>query len=248
MTINDVMTPDITQTNNKLTQKFNRLNDDSNLMSNLASHGLKSPLNVIATYCTTLEDKLKGTSLGEELAWVRVIHQQADHMRDMIAVLFEYLSIENGSEKPRRPVDTNQVIAGVLANAKLAAQSSSVNITYDTLPPVMGREKQTALLFANLIDNAIKFRNNNAPSIHISATHKEGKMIEFSIADNGIGIDEAFHEIIFILFQKLNPEQYPGLGAGLALCKKIVECSGGNIRVESTVGAGSTFFFTLPEA
>jgi len=120
-------------------------------------------------------------------------------------------------------------------------------VTHDPLPEVMADPIQLSQLLQNLISNAIKFRREEKPSIHISALRKEKEWV-FSVSDNGIGIPAEYSEGIFEIFQRLhNKKEYPGTGIGLATCKKIVERHGGHIWVESEPGEGSTFYFTIPD-
>jgi light-regulated signal transduction histidine kinase (bacteriophytochrome) len=113
---------------------------------------------------------------------------------------------------------------------------------------IKGDASQLVQLFQNLLSNAIKFRTERAPEIQISA-RKEGKYWRFTVRDNGLGFDMKYADRVFIIFQRLhNKETYPGSGIGLAICKKIVERHGGIIRVESEVGKGTSFNFTIPQA
>jgi len=133
-----------------------------------------------------------------------------------------------------------------VGNLQAAIEESNSVVTYDELPTVMVDTPQIISLFQNLIDNAINFRGEEAPRIHISAQRKGDEWV-FSIQDNGIGIDPKDSEQIFGMFQRLHGStEYPGTGIGLAICKKIVGQHGSRIWVESEPGKGSTFFFTLP--
>jgi len=120
-------------------------------------------------------------------------------------------------------------------------------VTHEPLPKVMADDVQLEQLFQNLVGNAIKFNQQEAPRVHVSAIQRSGEWV-FSVKDNGIGIDPEFKERIFVIFQRLHAkDSYPGTGIGLALCKKIVERHGGRIWVESEIGKGATFYFTLPK-
>ncbi|NGZ28203.1 MAG: GHKL domain-containing protein, partial [Magnetococcales bacterium] len=125
---------------------------------------------------------------------------------------------------------------------------TSATVTHDPLPKVMADEGQLAQVFQNLIANAIKFRSETFPMIHISCSAQNGEWI-FSVKDNGIGIDAQYCDRIFVIFQKLHPRsRYEGTGIGLALCKRIIERHNGRIWVESILNQGSNFYFSLPVA
>jgi len=147
---------------------------------------------------------------------------------------------------PSQPTDSEEVVDRVMQNLFFTIQESNATIETGSLPTVNVDPNQLGLVFQNLIANAIKFRRDEPPYIHISA-EKSGFMWKFAVRDNGIGIDPAFHERIFEIFQRLHTrDKYPGTGVGLAIAKRIIERHGGNIWVESEMGRGSTFFFTLP--
>jgi len=124
-------------------------------------------------------------------------------------------------------------------------EESGAIITHDPLPIVQADRGQVVRLFQNLIANAIKFRGDRQPEIHVSARKEDGRYV-FSVADNGIGIEKKYWGQVFMIFQRLHSRtEYPGTGIGLAVCKKIVERHGGRIWIESKPDQGSTFYFTL---
>jgi two-component system, chemotaxis family, sensor kinase Cph1 len=152
--------------------------------------------------------------------------------------------------KPLGPVNANDALKNTLLNLKIAIEESGARVTSDALPTVKADMLQLTQLFQNLIGNAIKFRSDKPPEIHISAGRgpRENEW-QFSVRDNGIGIAPKDFDRIFLIFQRLHTrEKYPGTGIGLALCKKIVERHGGRIWVESEQGKGTTFYFTMPAA
>jgi light-regulated signal transduction histidine kinase (bacteriophytochrome) len=127
-------------------------------------------------------------------------------------------------------------------------RESGATITHDDLPVVVFPESQLVQLFQNLIGNAIKYHHaDRAPKVHVSAA-REGSWQKFCVEDNGIGIRREYLERIFGVFKRLHKDEYPGVGVGLAICKRIVERQGGRIWAESEFGAGTTFCFTLPAA
>jgi light-regulated signal transduction histidine kinase (bacteriophytochrome) len=134
----------------------------------------------------------------------------------------------------------------VAKNLKIAIEESGAAITQDHLPALMADPSQLTQLFQNLIGNALKFRGEAPPRVHVSAEKKESEWI-FSVSDNGIGIDPQYYDRIFIVFQRLHgKEDYPGSGIGLSICKKIVERHSGRIWLKSEPGKGATFYFSLP--
>ena len=169
----------------------------------------------------------------------------ANRMQRLINDLLDYSRVTTRG-RPFVPTDTAAIFEQATANLRLAIEESGAVLTCDPLPPVIADDMQLVQLFQNLIGNAVKFRGQEPPQVHISA-RQEGKEWVFSVRDNGIGIEPQYFERIFIIFQRLHSrEDYPGTGAGLAVCKNIVERHGGRIWVESEPGKGSTFHFTIP--
>jgi light-regulated signal transduction histidine kinase (bacteriophytochrome) len=143
-------------------------------------------------------------------------------------------------------IDCEGILKQVLATLSHKLVEAGVEITHDRLPQVKANEVQITQVFQNLIDNAIKFRSKEIPRIHISAREEGNKWI-FSVADNGIGIDPAYRERVFVIFQRLNSrEDYDGTGIGLAVVKRIVEKHDGEIWVEPNQGNGTVVYFTWP--
>lgn len=168
----------------------------------------------------------------------------AERMRRLIGDLLTYSRV-NTRRRERVPTPSGEVFERVLQNLRLAIEESGAEVTHGELPVVLADEINLQQLFQNLVANALKFRGSEPPRVHVDARRIEGAW-EFSVADNGIGIEPRHHEDIFMIFRRLHTrDRYPGTGIGLALCKKIVEHHGGRIWVESEPGRGATFYFTI---
>jgi light-regulated signal transduction histidine kinase (bacteriophytochrome) len=155
------------------------------------------------------------------------------------------MEMRNQELRRAQAVDCEDVLARVIADLRLAVRKSKAVITHDPLPTVYGDSAQLGQLFQNLISNAVKFRRDEPPRVHISATEEDGQW-HFSVQDNGIGIEQQHAERIFVMFQRLQPRtKFPGTGIGLAVSKKNVERHNGRIWVVSEPGKGSTFWFTI---
>jgi light-regulated signal transduction histidine kinase (bacteriophytochrome) len=200
---------------------------------------------MISSYLQLLERRY-GEKLGDDAGeFISFAVDGAKRLQQLINSLLEYSRIETQGKSFDR-LSTEDALADALNNLKVAIQENGARITKDALPTVMGDEPQLVRLFQNLISNSIKFRRGDEiPHIHISARHADD-FWTFTFSDNGIGIDPAYHEKIFVIFQRLHGHDYPGTGIGLSVAKRIVERHGGRIWVESTPGAGATFYFTLP--
>ncbi|MGZ7119274.1 MAG: sensor histidine kinase [Methanobacterium sp.] len=170
-------------------------------------------------------------------------------MKAQIEGLLEYSRVVTKG-KEFELVDTNKALNQTIKILDISIKEADAEITYDELTDVMGDTLQLERVFQNLISNAIKFRKREEPlKIHISAYESEdGNEYEFSVQDNGIGIEEQYMERIFTIFQRLHTRDvYKGTGIGLAIVKRIIERHGGRIWVESEFGVGSVFYFTLPK-
>ena len=165
-------------------------------------------------------------------------------MQALIGDLLAYSRVGSRSEA-FQPVGCEEVLGRALASLRLTIEENKAVVTHDPLPTVMADARQLDQLFMNLIGNAIKYRSEAPPMIHVSAVEKAEEWL-FSVRDNGIGIDPKYFERIFVIFQRLHARgEYPGTGIGLAICKKVVENHGGRIWVESQPDKGATFYFTI---
>jgi PAS domain S-box-containing protein len=228
----------------KTLTELERSNKELEQFAYVASHDLQEPLRMIASYVQLLARRYEGQLDADADDFIAYAVGGASRMQKMINDLLTYSRVGTRG-KPFQTTDCQAVLDQVLANLKVAVEESSAVVTYDPLPMVIADESQMAQLFQNLIDNAIKFHDEASPRVHISAKQKEKDWV-FSVRDNGIGIDPQYYQRIFMLFQSLhNREEYSGTGMGLAICKRIVERHGGRIWVESELGKGSTFYFTI---
>lgn len=223
---------------------LSRSNADLQQFAYVASHDLQEPLRMVASYTQLLAKRYRGKLDAEADEFIGYAVDGAVRMQQLIQDLLAYSRV-NTHGRRFLPTDLEVVFAQALANVRRAVEESGAVVTHDPLPTISADDRQLVQLFQNLLSNAIKFRGAHPPRIHVSAVRDDGGWT-FSVRDNGIGIDPAFADRIFILFQRLHTRaDYPGTGIGLAICKKIVERHGGRIWVESRPGDGATFFFTL---
>jgi len=230
----------------EIEQALVRSNNDLEQFAYVASHDLQEPLRMVSNFTQLLGKRYRGKLDPEADEFIAFAVDGAARMHTLIQDLLDYSRVgRNG--KSFAPADTNEILAAAMANLAVAIRESGAIITHDSLPTVRGDRAQLIRLFQNLVDNAIKFRSREAPHIHVSAAAREwGAGWVFSVRDNGIGINPQYAERIFIIFQRLHTRaEYPGTGIGLAVCKKIVERHEGRIWLESDLGKGSVFYFTL---
>ncbi len=225
-------------------RELERSNAELQQFAYVASHDLQEPLRMISSYVHLLERRYKGKLGSDADDYIFFAVDGAQRMQKMITDLLTYARVGTRG-KPFEPVDCVKILQEILTNLNISIKETDARITNDPLPAVMGDATQLAQLFQNLIDNALKFRAEASPEIHISAQQNDAAWL-FSVTDNGIGIESQYKDRIFLIFQRLHGVgEYPGTGIGLAVCKKIVERHGGRIWVESEYGKGTTFFFTI---
>jgi|GEM_PF-1516623 len=231
----------------KLTQDLERSNLDLEQFAYMASHDLQEPLRAVNSFARLLAQKYQGQLDATAEKYIHYIVDGASRMQHLIQDLLTYSRVGRQT-LDLQPVDCNTVLVQVQHNLASAIAESSATLIYDLLPTLNADPTQLVQLFQNLIGNAIKYRSDEPPQICISALEQDDRWC-FSIQDNGIGIEPQYAQRIFTLFQRLHTRQeYPGTGIGLALCKKIVERHQGELWVESELGAGATFYITLPNA
>jgi light-regulated signal transduction histidine kinase (bacteriophytochrome) len=166
-------------------------------------------------------------------------------MENLLADLLAYTQLTGAPESSTPVVDANEILQSAISTLRISIEQSRAVIAASPLPPVRMQAVHLQQVFQNLLGNAIKYRAKEAPKIEVSARRNGGEWF-FSIKDNGIGIDEQYASTIFGIFKRLHSAtEYPGTGMGLAICKRIVQRYGGRIWVESKLGSGSTFVFTV---
>jgi len=222
-----------------------RSNQELEQFAYVASHDLQEPLRKIAGFTELLANRYKGTFDEKGESYMAYIVDGATRMRSLINDLLGYSRVMR-STRELADTDCSAVLSRVLRDLEPAIKESNAEVVCGPLPVILADQSQLGQLLQNLIGNAIKYRGAAPPKVVINALQQQGGWL-FSVTDNGIGIAPEFYERVFAIFQRLHTRtEYPGTGIGLAVCQKIVERHGGRIWVESTVGTGSTFFFTMP--
>lgn len=224
--------------------ELGRSNADLQQFAYVASHDLQEPLRMVSSYTQLIARRYKGKLDADADEFIAFAVDGANRMQRLILDLLAYSRV-NTAGRQFEPTAMETVLKAALNNLTNAVKESQAIITHDPLPAVMGDDKQLAQLFQNLLSNAVKFGGAQPPRIHISAKQTDGEWL-CSVRDHGIGLDPQYADRIFVIFQRLHTrEEYPGTGIGLAICKKIVERHGGRMWVESELGKGATFYFTL---
>ncbi|NLT68804.1 MAG: DUF4118 domain-containing protein [Acidobacteria bacterium] len=230
----------------KVTRELRRSNQELENFAYIASHDLQEPLRGITGFLTLLQRRYAGRLDEKADEYIRYAVDGSVRMSQLINDLLTYSRVGR-KELTARPTDMNHVVENALINLRTAVEESGARITCDELPTISGDQLQLTQLLQNLIGNAIKFRTPERTClIHITAQKVDDHLWEFSVEDNGIGIEAEYYDRIFVIFRRLHStKKYAGTGIGLALCKRIVERHGGRIWVESNPGEGSTFRFVL---
>ncbi len=227
-------------------EELKRSNAELEQFAYVASHDLQEPLRMVASYAQLLGRRYEAKLDGDAREFMAYIVDGAARMKQLIEDLLAYSRVGTKGAEFKR-VNAEDALKRALFNLRVAIEEAGAVVTNDPLPTLSGDEVQLGQLLQNLMSNALKFRSDSVPRIHIGVT-ESAKEYAFEVRDNGIGIEPQYYERIFMVFQRLhNKGEYPGTGIGLAICKKVVERHGGRIWVESRPGAGSSFYFTLPK-
>jgi light-regulated signal transduction histidine kinase (bacteriophytochrome) len=236
--------------NRELEKKVKELaisNEELEQFAYVASHDLQEPLRMVTGFLTQLEKKYQGYLDEKAHQYIYYATDGAKRMRQIILDLLDFSRIGKQKEKSTL-VNLNRLVEETIALNRNLLEEKNAEVVFEALPTLSSYHSPLRQVFQNLITNAIKYSKSDvAPKICIRATEM-GTDWEIAIEDNGIGIPPEYHERIFIIFQRLHKrEDYGGTGIGLAIVKKIIDNLGGTIRVESTPGEGSIFYFKLPK-
>jgi light-regulated signal transduction histidine kinase (bacteriophytochrome) len=222
-----------------------RSNAELEQFAYVASHDLQEPLRMVSSYTQLLLRRYGERFDGDSREFMGYIVDGAARMKQLIEDLLAYSRVGTRG-KEFREVEVEESVRRAVSNLRAAIEEAGAAVTWDALPKVLADDTQITQVFQNLIGNALKFRSASVPRIHIFVARRDADW-HFMVRDNGIGIESQYFERIFMVFQRLhNKADYPGTGIGLAICKKVVERHGGEIWVESRLGEGSAFHFSLP--
>jgi light-regulated signal transduction histidine kinase (bacteriophytochrome) len=209
-----------------------------------AMHDLKESSRMVASYTQLLSKRYGAQMDADGREFMGYVLDGVARMQELMDALLDYSLLAAGP-RPAENVDCELALGHALARLAGAIRQSGAEVTHDPLPCVLGQEHEIARVFRILIDNAIKFHGGRAPRVHVSA-RRTGDDWEFSVSDNGEGIDPNYTTQIFEPLKRLHGREVPGTGMGLAIARSIVERHGGAIHVDSEPGLGSDFRFTIP--
>ncbi|MDP3470270.1 MAG: ATP-binding protein [Algoriphagus sp.] len=215
--------------------------------TSIASHDLQEPLRTIGNMTQLISTRYYANIDDQGKKILDYVTAATNRMTMLIKGLLDFSRI--GVKRVIQNVDCQNVVQTLIIDLDTLLKTSQSKVIFNELPIVMGNPIELRILFQNLISNAIKFKKKDVPAIIELTAKDQIKHVEFCIKDNGIGIDQSNFEKIFLIFQRLHKiEQYEGIGLGLAYCRKVVELHGGKIWVNSTIGVGTSFYFTLKKS
>jgi len=227
-------------------EELRRANEDLQQFAYSASHDLQEPIRNVAVYSEIIAKRYADKLDADAQQFLGFLQEGGRRLATLVSDLLAYTRASM-AEISETSVDASLILKNAISSLAEAIRESDAVITYDELPEVYMGEAHLQQVFQNLIANALKYRDESAPQIHISAARR-GSQWCFSVRDNGIGIDPQYKERIFGLFKRLHHDRkHSGTGIGLAICQRVVQRYGGRIWVESESGKGATFFFTVPQ-
>lgn len=230
----------------RLAAEQKRYQEEFRQFAYAVSHDLREPIRMIVSYTQLLERRYRGELDSDGQEFMRYIMDATQRMDRLLSDLLTYSQQFRSSDQPLGEIDPEGALQGAILMIDALVRESGARITHAPLSTVCFDFGQMTLLFKQLLTNAITFRGTEPPRIHVSASDT-GDAVQFSVQDNGIGIEPKYNEQIFGVFKRLHGREFPGTGIGLAVCKRIVEQRGGRIWVESELGKGATFHFTVPK-
>jgi PAS domain S-box-containing protein len=227
------------------TAQLQQSNEDLQQFARIAAHDLQEPLHQITNYIQLLGRRYQGQLDADADEFIGYVVAAAKRLQQLILDLLAYTEVETQPQS-WATVDSEAILVGALSDLRNFIAERGATVTHDPLPTVWGDSQQLQTVFRNLLANGIKFHDTQPPLVHVTAT-LQGQEWVFSVRDNGIGIAPQDREQVFMVFQRLHHQElYPKPGVGLAICRRIIERHGGTIWVESALGQGATFLFTLP--
>jgi light-regulated signal transduction histidine kinase (bacteriophytochrome) len=212
----------------------------------IASHDMKEPMRTIRSFSDLLQKKYASQLDDKGKLFLNYISDSSKRLYNLIEGLLDFTKVNELNEK--QEIDCNYIIRKVIQDINSSIKSSNAQIEFSDLPTIIANEVSMTQIFQNLISNAIKYKHpDRIPVINI--THQSNRNYhQFAVKDNGLGIEDVYHDKVFELFGRLhNKAEIEGTGIGLSICKKIIESAGGRIELRSILGTGSTFLFTIPK-
>jgi light-regulated signal transduction histidine kinase (bacteriophytochrome) len=227
------------------TTALERANADLRQLAYVSAHDLQEPVRAVSTYTQLLARRYRGKLDVEADRFINYTVEGASRVQALLTDLLAYLQIDQ-SDTERSETNCEDLFATALRSLQDTLSASAAVVTHDPLPTVRANATQLTLVFRNLLENALRFRLAQPVRVHVWAERRDDAWL-FAVRDNGIGIEPQYAKQIFLMFERLHTQaEYPGTGMGLTICHKIIERHGGRIWVESQVGQGATFYFTLP--
>jgi two-component system, chemotaxis family, sensor kinase Cph1 len=230
----------------ELQEQLDRAGAEFEEFVSTAAHNLRESLRDVASFSQLMAENHAGRLDSDAGLCLERIREGAARMQSLLADMVDYSAVGTGERQSSR-TDMEAALCQALVSTGEQITERSAIVTHDPLPSVMGDSEILTKVWQHLIRNAIEYGGSPSPRVHISSKRMEAGCV-FSVADNGPGIDPAFKDRIFEVFKRLHGKDHPGNGLGLAFCKRAIEWHGGRMWMESALGTGSTFYFTLPAA